>query len=92
MSFHYKRSLQISYFRQGYIYFTSQLYRYWPKERRREIRKICRESAGQYWQAVLEFVTTDAGATKIALKHHLSERTLYRMVSKYYQLFNQYLV
>ena len=85
--FRYKKSIPIPYDRQGYIYFTSRLYKTMPLKDRQRIEQICRDSAGHYWRAVLEFVTTSANATYIEQKHHLSKATLYRCVGKYYEHF-----
>ena len=85
--FRYKRGVPIPYNRQGYIYFQSRLYKELPSKDRAKIDQICKDAAGQYWRAVLEFVTTSANATYIEQKHHLSKATLHRYVQKYYMIF-----
>jgi len=85
--FRFKRSLPVGYNRQGYIYFTSRLFQELPRKQQEEIRDLCRESAGEYSGALLEFVTTDATATEICLKHNLSRSTLERAVRRYYTNF-----
>ena len=82
--FRYKRGIDVPYNRQGYIYFQSLLYRELSPREQQKIRKLCQESAGIYWRALLEFVTTEANATYIEQKHHLSRATLYRCVQRYY--------
>lgn len=82
--FRFKRSVPVSYDRQGYIYFISRLFRELPQERRREILELCRVSGGEYAGALLEFVTTDANATEICMRHNLSRSTLERAVRRYY--------
>lgn len=85
--FRYKRGIPVGYDLQGYIYFTSKLYRELPAEEQRRIEGICMEAGGEYYQALLEFVTGDAGATAVCAKHFLSQSTLERAVRRYYVLF-----
>ena len=40
-------------------------------------------------QGLFEFVTTDAGATAVCMKHFLSRSTLERAVRRYYESFPQ---
>lgn len=87
--FRFKRSVPVSYDRQGYIYFTSKLFRDLPQRQRREILDLCQECGGEYSAALLEFVTTDANATEICLKHNISRSTLERVVRRYYVNFGK---
>lgn len=82
-----KKSLQLSYERQGYIYFTSKNYKSLPKEKRQRIEDLCLKAGGEYHKALFEYVTTDASVTKICLSHHIEESTLYRMQRRYYMNF-----
>ena len=85
----YKKSIPVSYERQGYIYFTSLLYRDLPARAQQKILNLCLEAGGEYYQALMEFVTTDAGATSICMRHHISPSTLERVVRRYYERFPQ---
>lgn len=85
--FRFKRSIPVSYDRQGYIYFVSRLFRELPEQKRREIMRLCQECGGEYRDALLEFVTTDATATEICMKHNVSRSTLERAVRRYYTRF-----
>lgn len=86
--FRYKNSVPVGYNEQGYIYFTSRIYNELPPDKQKAVVYLCMEAAGgDYYQALFEFVTTDAGATEICLKHHLSRSTLERIVRKYYKSF-----
>ena len=88
--FRYKQSVPESYERQGYIYFSSLLYREMPERAQRKILNLCMEcGGGDYYRALFEFVTTDANATYICMKHSLSRSTLERIVRKYYEGFPQ---
>ena len=52
-----------------------------------KILNLCLEHGGEYYQALFEFVTTDASATALAMRHHMDKTTLYRKVRKYYENF-----
>ncbi len=85
--FRFKSGVDVTYNRQGYIYFTSRLYKELAEEDQQKILNLCLECGGPYYQALFEFVTTDASATAITLKHSISRATLYRTVQKYYEGF-----
>lgn len=85
--FRYKKSVPVSYERQGYIYFASLCYKELPPAQQQKILNLCIEAGGEYYQALFEFVTTDVGATAVCMDHHLSRSTLERVVRKYYEGF-----
>ena len=85
--FRYKRGVKADYNRQGYIFFVSRQYRKLDAEAQKKIRDLCTECGGEYHRALFEFVTTDASATALAMRHHMDRATLYRKVRKYYESF-----
>ena len=85
--FRFKQGIRLGYNRQGYIYFQSRLYRELSAGDQRKIRTLCLECGGEYGQALLEFVTTDADATYISRKYNISRETLHRCVRRYYERF-----
>lgn len=85
--FRYKSGVKASYNRQGYIYFVSRMYQELGAEDQRKILNLCIEAGGAYYQALFEFVTTDAGVTELTMKHNLGRSTLYRIVQRYYENF-----
>lgn len=87
--FRYKKRVPVSYERQGYIYFASRLYRELTEEQQRKLLNLCLQCGGEHYQALFEFVTTDAGATAVCMKHFLSRSTLERAVRRYYESFPQ---
>ena len=87
--FRYKKSVPVSYERQGYIYFASRLYRELTEEQQHKLLNLCLQCGGEHYQALFEFVTTDAGATAVCMKHFLSRSTLERAVRRYYESFPQ---
>ena len=68
--FRYKRGVKADYNRQGYIYFTSRRYRELDEAAQQKILNLCLEHGGEYYQALFEFVTTDASATALAMRPH----------------------
>ena len=87
--FRYKKSVPVSYERQRYIYFASRLYRELTEEQQRKLLNLSLQCGGGHYQALFEFVTTDAGATAVCTKHFLSRSTLERAVRRYYESFPQ---
>lgn len=85
--FRLKRSIDLDYNHQGYVYFLSRCYRDLKPERQIEIMAICSAAGGEHASALFEFVTTDATATAICLKYYISKATLYRVVKRYYESF-----
>ena len=85
--FRFKSGVKVDYNRQGYIYFTSRLYKELQPDAQRKILNLCTEHGGEHYQALLECVTTDATATALCRKHYISKNTLYRCVRKYYENF-----
>ena len=63
--FRYKRSIPVSEDKQGYVYYASRLYSQMDRKGREAIHRLCQAAGGEYSEALLEFVTTDATATAI---------------------------
>ena len=85
--FRYRSGIKVDYDRQGYIYFISRLFDDLSYRDKEKIRKLCEKCAGEEAPALLEYVTTDASATAICIKHYVSKSNLYRAVRKYYENF-----
>ena len=85
--FRFKKSVDVNYDRQGYIYFTSKNYANLSSWQQRRLLDLCHEAGGEYHAAVFEFVTTDIGAAAVCMRHHLSQSTLERAVRRYYERF-----
>ena len=85
--FRYKKAVPVGYVLQGYIYFSSKMYKWLPADQRQRIEELCRSAGGEHAAALLEFVTTGCGASAICRKHYLSESTLERAVRRYYVMF-----
>ena len=89
--FRYKKGVKVGYNRQGYIYFTSLLYRELPQEKRNIIDELCKKCGGDYEDALKRYVTTSDSVTKITMECYVSRTHLYRAVKKYYEAFPKWL-
>lgn len=87
--FRYKKAIPVDYDTQGYIYFLSKRYAALPAAQRRRVETVSKIAGGEHHRAVLEFVTTDAGAAMICAKYFLSQSTLERAVRRYYMEFEK---
>lgn len=83
--FKHLRSINRNYSEQGLIFFTCQTYGKQPEWMRRKIDKLCESAGGEYAPALKEFLTTDADWIYICGKHHISDRTLYRIRKAFYE-------
>lgn len=90
-TFRFKSGADVSYNKQGYIYFVSRRHKELPEDAQKEILNLCIRHGGEYYRALFEYVTTDAGATAIAMRHFVSKSTLYRIVKAYYENFPDWL-
>lgn len=86
-AFRFRKGLDISYVQQGYVYFTTRNFEALPARRQDRIRQTIQECGGPYEDALRDFLTTDAGAVELSMRYHISERTLYRIVARYYRTF-----
>lgn len=85
--FRFKKSVPVSYERQGYIYFKSLCYAELPEKEQRRIANLCTAAAGEHYQALFQFVTSEVGAEAVCQRHHISRSTLERAVRRYYERF-----
>mgnify|MGYP005801777725 CR=1 FL=1 len=68
--FRFKKSVPVSYDRQGYIYFTSRLYEELPPRAQQVIVNLCLECGADSDQCLLQFVTQDVGVPLVGLIPH----------------------
>lgn len=85
--FRMKRGVNADYNRQGYIHFTSRQYRALDEAAQQKILNLCLTCGGEHYQALFDYMTTDASATEISLRYYLDRATLYRKVKHYYENF-----
>ena len=85
--FRYKKSVPLSYDRQGYIYYRSRLYSKLSLDKKEIIRDLCRDAGGQHHKALLSYVTGSMSAAQVCAKYYISQSTLDRLVRRYYMRF-----
>lgn len=88
MKFRYKKAINASYERQGYIYFKSLTYPNMTPREKQRIQGLCTVAAGPYEQALLEHVTTGESVKSVCQRHYIGSPTsLYQAIKRYYELF-----
>lgn len=87
MRFKVKKTIPLSYDRQGYVYFTSRNYSALPIQERERIDKLCRDIGRDNERALFAFMVLGANATTIETEYFCSKSTLYRLVREYYRQF-----
>ena len=87
MGFKFKRSIRVSYERQGYIYFLCRRIGMLPREQQEVLRALCSKAGGANARALWRFLTTSDSATKICMEEYCSQATLYRCVKRFYETF-----
>ncbi len=85
--FRFKAGINVSYARQGYIYFTSLRYNELHEDKQRKIRQLCRECGGQHSKALFTAVTTETPINLICDTNYIGATTLKRMKKIYYERF-----
>ncbi len=70
--------------KQGLVRYTCLCYRELPKYSQEKIQRLCAEAGGAYSAALWEVMCTRETVTAIALRHHVSEMTLYRARKEFY--------
>ena len=81
--FRYKKSVPVSYERQGYIYFASRLYRELTEERQHKLLNLCLQCGGEHYQALFDGrvhealpLSLYAGASRAAVLRKFSTEPL----------------
>ena len=79
------RGVRVSRNRQGFIRYACLTYDEQPKGMRNTIDRLLRECGGSYCAALREVMCGEDSITAIALRHYVSESTLYRMRKNFYE-------
>lgn len=86
MSFKKMRSVNLSYNKQGEIYFILHNYADQPEEVRRKIDALCGVVGKYHYRALFRALTTDEPLNRIAREFYISVPQLYRLKSKFYNV------
>ena len=79
------RGVHISESRQKFIRYTCLTYEDQPAALQRKIDKLLAECGGAYESALREVMCGEESITAIALRHFVSEATLYRLRKGFYE-------
>lgn len=85
MGFKKLRGVNVSRNRQGFIRFACLTYAEQPKKMRDKIDRLLRQCGGPYAAALREVMCSEDGITAIAMRHYVSESTLYRLRKEFYE-------
>lgn len=78
------KSLNMSYNKQGLIYFTCANFDSQPPEVQDKILNLCMKIGKEYYQALFDMMTTGKGVLEISNKYYISESTVFRLKRKFY--------
>lgn len=79
------RGVRVSRNRQGFIRYACLTYDEQPKRMQNKIDRLLRECGGSYCAALREVMCGEDSITAIALRHYVSESTLYRLRKDFYE-------
>lgn len=85
MGFKKLRGVNVSRNQQGFIRFACLTYAEQPKKMRDKIDRLLRQCGGPYAAALREVMCSEDSITAIALRHYVSESTLYRLRKEFYE-------
>lgn len=83
--FRYRKSRDLKYDEQGFIFFVCRNFKRLPENVKAEIRQGCDEVCGDYGAAVFEYITTDKSFLLVSMEFYISEYTLAEYVRKFYR-------
>lgn len=78
-------SVNVSYERQGRIFFACRNFRELPEREKRRIRSLCERVGGEYADALFAYLTTDISWQRTCMDYHISEMTLVRLRKAFYE-------
>lgn len=87
MAFRYKKGIRVPYRRQGLIYFLCRNVDRLPPEKRKKLKRLCNEAAGEYSAALWAYLTTEKTAVAVCMEFYLSQETLFRVQKRFYENF-----
>ncbi|WP_298032187.1 hypothetical protein [uncultured Dysosmobacter sp.] len=85
MSFRKLQGVNIPEEKQGAVRFACLTAEDQPKIIREKIERLCHEVGGPYSAALRDVMCSRKSITAIAVEHHVSESTLYRMRKEFYE-------
>ena len=89
--YRYNKTISVPYLRQGLIYFWSHNYAALSEKEKNMVKRICRKAGGEYEDALLAYMTTNASSAKVCMDHFIERSHLFRIVRKYYIVADEYM-
>lgn len=83
--FKYRRGIRRSYVEQGRIFFACRNYGKLSRREQQQIEALIHQVGGEYANALREYLLTDAGWVEVCQKWYISDRTLQRVVKRFYE-------
>lgn len=90
MSFKKMRSVNLSYNKQGEIYFILHNYADQSEEVRRKIDALCGVVGKYHYRALFRALTTDEPLNRIAREFYISSRWLYHLKGDFYNAWHSF--
>lgn len=84
------RSVNLSYNKQGEIYFILHNYADQPEEVRRKIDALCGVVGKYHYRALFRVLTTDEPLNRIAREFYISSRWLYHLKGNFYNAWHSF--
>lgn len=83
-----KRGINLSYYKQGFIYFTCVCFHSLEKKERNEILRLCEEVGGVHTDALFCLLTRpEFTVTGVSMRYHVSEKKLIAYRKAFYELY-----
>lgn len=83
-----KRSIRLSYYRQGLIYFLCANYSSLPQTCRDAIDRICNEVGGDYRDALFAVLTEkERNTSSVSMQYFVSNKRLFNLRARFYEEF-----
>lgn len=86
VKFKFRPGIRKSYDEQGEIFFRCRRYASQGKTVRRRVDEMIHRAGGEYANALREYLLTNAGWVEVCQKWYISDRTLQRIVRRFFEL------
>ena len=84
-----KKSIHLSYVRQGLIYFTCATYHIQPQRVKTAIENLCVEVAGEDYKALFCLLTSGRTTEDVADKSYINDKLLSKWRADFYHEWNR---
>lgn len=86
--FRFKPSINVTYDRQGAIYFTVRRYHGMPEQKKKRVNELMRAAAGENWEALRDYLTGDEKVKDVLKRYYIASfTTINGAVKKFMEAF-----